>query len=119
MKRKNDVSYHMTWETQDRDFICFCKDSPITVTSMIHNHDGYEIYLFLSGEIRIIFENDNRIMKRGDLLLIPRMSFILQYRSAAVPTAASSSTSRNPTCRKRARPMPISQTASISQILPG
>lgn len=61
----------MTWETQDRDFICFCKDSPITVTSMIHNHDGYEIYLFLSGEIRIIFENDNRIMKRGDLVLIP------------------------------------------------
>lgn len=114
MKRKNDVSYHMTWETQDRDFICFCKDSPITVTSMIHNHDGYEIYLFLSGEIRIIFENDNRIMKRGDLLLIPPYVFHL-----AVPTAASSSTSRNPTCRKRARPMPISQTASISQILPG
>ena len=65
----------MTWETQDRDFICFCKDSPITVTSMIHNHDGYEIYLFLSGEIRMIFENDNRIMKRGDLLLIPPYVF--------------------------------------------
>ena len=119
MKRKNDVSYHMTWETQDHAFTCSCKNAPIPMASVLHSHDGSEIYLFLSEEIRIIFENDNRIMKRGDLLLIPRMSFILQYRSAAVPTAASSSTSRNPTCRKRARPMPISQTASISQILPG
>lgn len=41
---KKDSNYHMTWETQDRDFICFRKDTPITVTSMIHNHDGYEIY---------------------------------------------------------------------------
>ena len=101
MKRKNDVSYHMTWETQDHDFTCSCKNAPIPMASVLHSHDGYEIYLFLSGEIRIIFENDNRIMKRGDLLLIPRMSFILQYRSVAVPTAASSSTSRNPTCRKK------------------
>lgn len=92
MKRKNDVSYHMTWETQDHDFTCSCKNAPIPMASVLHSHDGYEIYLFLSGEIRIIFENDNRIMKRGDLLLIPRMSFILQYRSAAVPTAASSET---------------------------
>lgn len=92
----------MTWETQDHDFTCSCKNAPIPMASVLHSHDGYEIYLFLSEEIRIIFENDNRIMKRGDLLLIPRMSFILQYRSVAVPTAASSSTSRNPTCRKRA-----------------
>ena len=41
---KKDSNYHMTRETQDRDFICFRKDTPITVTSMIHNHDGYEIY---------------------------------------------------------------------------
>lgn len=60
----------MTWETQDRGFICFCKDTPITVSSTIHNHDGYEIYLFLSGDIRMVFENDSRIMKRGDLVLI-------------------------------------------------
>lgn len=71
MKRKNDVSYHMTWETQDHDFTCSCKNAPIPMASVLHSHDGYEIYLFLSGEIRIIFENDNRIMKRGDLLLIP------------------------------------------------
>lgn len=41
-----------------------------TVSSTIHNHDGYEIYLFLSGDIRMVFENDSRIMKRGDLVLI-------------------------------------------------
>lgn len=41
-----------------------------TVSSTIHNHDEYEIYLFLSGDIRMVFENDSRIMKRGDLVLI-------------------------------------------------
>ena len=65
----------MAWETQDSDFICFCKDTPIAVSSMIHNHDGYEIYLFLSGEIRMNFENNSRIMKRGDLVLIPPYVF--------------------------------------------
>ena len=75
MKRKNDVSYHMTWETQDHDFTCSCKNAPIPMASVLHSHDGYKIYLFLSGEIRIIFENDNRIMKRGDLLLIPPYVF--------------------------------------------
>lgn len=53
---KKNSNYHMTQETQDRDSICFRKDTPITVTSMIHNHDGYEIYLFLSGDIRMGFE---------------------------------------------------------------
>ena len=75
MKRKNDVSYHMTWETQDHDFTCSCKNAPIPMASVLHSHDGYEIYLFLSGEIRMSFENDNRIMKRGDLLLIPPYVF--------------------------------------------
>lgn len=75
MKRKNDVSYHMIWETQDHDFTCSCKNTPIPMASVLHSHGGYEIYLFLSGEIRIIFENDNRIMKRGDLLLIPPYVF--------------------------------------------
>ena len=45
------------------------------MASVLHNHDGYEIYLLLSGEIRMIFENDNRITKRGDLLLIPPYVF--------------------------------------------
>ncbi len=65
----------MAWETQDNDFICFCKNTPITVSSVLHNHDGYEIYLFLSGEIRLNFENDSRIMERGDLVLIPPYVF--------------------------------------------
>lgn len=44
MKRKNDVSYHMTWETQDHDFTCSCKNAPIPMASVLHSHDGYEIY---------------------------------------------------------------------------
>ncbi len=75
MKQTTEPSYHMAWETQDSDFICFCKDTPIPVSSMLHNHDGYEIYLFLSGEIRMNFEHDSRIMERGDLVLIPPYVF--------------------------------------------
>lgn len=44
MKRKNDVSYHMTWETQDHDLTCSCKNAPIPMASVLHSHDGYEIY---------------------------------------------------------------------------
>jgi hypothetical protein len=77
----------MIWETQDHDFTCSCKNTPIPMASVLHSHDGYEIYLFLSGEIRIIFENDNRIMKRGDLLLIPPYVFhfaVLVYHLALI-----------------------------------
>ena len=86
---------------------------------MLHSHDGYEIYLFLSGEIRIIFENDNRIMERGDLVLIP--PYVFHF---AVPVGNSTYRRvviniKESYMQKRARPMPISQTASISQILPG
>ena len=75
MKRKNDVSYHMTLETQDHDFTCSCKNAPIPMASVLHSHDGYEIYLFLSGEVRINFENSSHIMKHGDMVLIPPYVF--------------------------------------------
>lgn len=120
MKRKNDVSYHMTWETQDHDFTCSCKNAPIPMASVLHSHDGYEIYLFLSGEIRIIFENDNRIMKRGDLLLIPPvcLSFCSTGRQQYLQPRRHQHQGILH-AEKKARPMTISQTASISQILPG
>lgn len=40
------------------------------MASVLHSHDGYEIYLFLSGEVRINFENSSYIMKHGDMVLI-------------------------------------------------
>lgn len=75
MKGNKEPNYHMAWETQDNDFICFCKNTPIPVSSVLHNHDGYEIYLFLSGEIRLNFEHDSWIMERGDMVLIPPYVF--------------------------------------------
>lgn len=81
MKDDKELNFYRIWETHDNDFICFCKDTPINVSSTIHNHDGYEIYLFLSGEICMNFENDRRIMERGDLVLIP--PYVFHY---AMPT---------------------------------
>ncbi len=75
MKKNKETNYQMAWETQDNDFICFCKDTPITVSTVLHNHDGYEIYLFLSGDIRLNFEHDSWIMERGDMVLIPPYVF--------------------------------------------
>ncbi len=69
------LSYHLSRETEDSDFICSIKDTPIPAAPYLHNHDGYEIYLFLSGEIRLNFENESRRMERGDLVLIPPYVF--------------------------------------------
>ena len=88
------------------------------MASVLHSHDGYEIYLFLSGEVRINFENSSHIMKHGDMVLIP--PYVFHY---SMPLGDSTYNriviNIKESYRKRARPMPISQTASISQILPG
>ena len=65
----------MLMETQDRDFTCVYKDSPITETSIFHSHDGYEIYLYLHGETNILLENDAKVMEPGDLVLFPPYVF--------------------------------------------
>ena len=69
------LSCHLARENEDSDFICSIKDTPIPAAPYLHNHDGYEIYLFLSGEIRLNFENESRRMERGDLVLIPPYVF--------------------------------------------
>lgn len=75
MPKNNKLPYHLALATEDSDFVCSCKDTPIPAEPYLHNHDGYEIYLFLSGEIRLNFENESRRMERGDLVLIPPYVF--------------------------------------------
>ena len=77
---KKNYSYY--FETQDRDFIANVKDEPIGINSFFHCHDGYEIYLFLTGDTSFYLEHDGKKLRRGDLILIPPYLF---HHCMAVP----------------------------------
>ena len=36
-----------------------------------HTHDYYEIYLFLSGSVKLSIENTAYQVKRGDIIIVP------------------------------------------------
>lgn len=62
----------------DREVTCEHKlakvDIPSTIT--LHNHDGYEIILFLGGEdVQFFVESDGKTLERGDLIFIDSYSF--------------------------------------------
>lgn len=73
--KKEMPNYQKIMETHENDFICSYKNSPITETGIYHSHDGYEIYLFLHGDTKILLENDGKIMEPGDLVLFPPYVF--------------------------------------------
>lgn len=73
---KKDI--HCKYTILDRDVVCEHKlariDIPPTVT--LHNHDGYEIILFLGGEdVSFFVESDGKTLERGDLIFIDSYSF--------------------------------------------
>ncbi|MBR4529484.1 MAG: helix-turn-helix domain-containing protein [Lachnospiraceae bacterium] len=61
----------------DRDIICEHKRARIDLTDIqkLHNHDGYEVVLFLSGDVRIQIESEQFQMQRGDLFFIRPLTF--------------------------------------------
>lgn len=54
-------------------------DSPIrpagSHTRVFHNHDGYEIYLFLEGDVNYFTEKSGKKLERGDLILLKPYQF--------------------------------------------
>ncbi|MGN1084954.1 MAG: helix-turn-helix domain-containing protein [Lachnospiraceae bacterium] len=56
----------------NRPLICEHKTSalPFEPTGILHNHDGYEILLFLEGDAGFFSEQRKIPLRRGDLLLI-------------------------------------------------
>lgn len=61
----------------DTDIICKHKDDvlPQFDEILFHNHDGYEIFLFLSGNADYYIESSGKKLERGDLILSPVYSF--------------------------------------------
>ena len=69
-KIKNE---HFPYSILHADIICEHKLAQIDRFSVetMHDHDGYEILLFLSGEANIIVESEEKRLEPGDLLVIP------------------------------------------------
>lgn len=70
--------YNCAYSIMDVDVICQHKNARrnVSPTNTLHNHDGYEIILFLGGDnISIYIEDENKIMTRGDLVLVDSYEF--------------------------------------------
>lgn len=61
----------------DADIICNKKNIniPIDVSKIFHNHDGYEIFIFLSGNADFYTEQSKIRMEPGDIFLIQPYAF--------------------------------------------
>ena len=71
----------------EADIICECKNisSAIIDAPIIHNHDGYELFLMLDGQVLLYTEGDGKILDRGDLICIKAHAFhhakLLEYNA--------------------------------------
>ncbi len=61
----------------DRDLECGCRNisSPIIRKPILHSHDGYEMLLFLGGEVEFYTEGESKILERGDCFCIKPYDF--------------------------------------------
>lgn len=70
--------YNCAYSLLNDDVICEHKDAHryTSPDDTLHNHDGYEIILFLGGSnVSIYVETEMRRMVRGDLVLVDSYSF--------------------------------------------
>lgn len=73
MKKALNCPYSMI----DQEIICEHKTARVTPEDIktVHNHDGYELVLFLKGDVNIMIEPDIYQMKRGDMFLVSPLVF--------------------------------------------
>ncbi len=77
--------YGKSFIVLEKDILCECKniDVPIWNAPIIHNHDGYELYLLLNGKVNLYTEGEGKILERGDLVFVKPYDFhhvkMLQY----------------------------------------
>lgn len=70
-------AFHKVLIVLEQDILCECKhiDSQIMPGSMLHQHDGNELLLFLNGNVEIFTEGDGKFLERGDLVCIKSRDF--------------------------------------------
>lgn len=61
----------------ENDVLCEAKniDCPIDPQTVLHNHDGYELLLFLDGDLNFYTERTGKRLEHGDLICIPPYEF--------------------------------------------
>lgn len=73
-----DITCDHKFNILDRDITCDHKFNRYNTLSSVtfHNHDGYEILLFLDGEdVNFLVESDGKVLERGDLIFISSYAF--------------------------------------------
>ncbi len=63
-----DFTYRQNMETDDFEFFYYKDNLPVEID--FHNHDFYEIYLFLSGNVTYIIEGKSYTLRPKDILII-------------------------------------------------
>ena len=73
MKKILNCPYSMI----DHEIICEHKAARVDTCDVntVHNHDGYEVVLFLKGDVNIMVEPELFKMKEGDIFLISPLVF--------------------------------------------
>ncbi len=69
---------HCKYSILDKDVCSEHKVGRINICSsvVLHNHDGYEIILFLGGkDVSYFVESDGKVLERGDLIFISPFAF--------------------------------------------
>lgn len=68
---------HCPYSILNTDISCEHKLARIILSSTetLHNHDGYEIVLFLNGDVTVFVESEAKKLERGDLILISPYDF--------------------------------------------
>lgn len=71
------IDFRCKYSILDCDVICEHKFARVEESSIetLHNHDGYEIVLFLGGDVTLFVESDEKKMERGDLIFIRSYAF--------------------------------------------
>lgn len=94
-QRENMINkdLHCPYSILSSDIICEHKSARIEQpnTPTLHNHDGYELLLFLNGNANIFVESEEKKLQYGDLIIIPpylyhgiRVTEIEQYERIVI-----------------------------------
>ncbi len=69
--------YHSPYSILSSDIICEHKIARIEQSESftLHNHDGYELLLFLHGDVSVFVESEEKRLEHGNLIIIPPYVF--------------------------------------------
>lgn len=69
MKRDYQCPYNVLEQDIMCEYKCARMDLPKTIT--LHYHDGYELLMFLNGDVSMFVESIEKKLVRGDLVIVP------------------------------------------------